>query len=92
MAIPPATTTFQDAPPPGTEFRTLDSGLCDRSSRDVANSDRNRDLGTAATRRVTESDSSLDVGRCDRDVPVNGLLVVVVALGHAHGSFFLAIS
>ena len=92
MAIPVATTTFQDAPPAGTEFCALNSRLCDRSSRDVAHSNRNRDLGTTATRRVTELDSPPDVGRCDHDVPIDGLLVLVVAPGHAHDSVFLAIS
>jgi len=92
MAIPVATTTFQDAPPAGTEFCVLNSGLCDRSLRDVAHSDRNRDLGTTATRRITELDSPPAVGRCDRDAPIDGLLVLVVAPGHAHGSLFLAVS
>src|SRR5262245_18036287 len=92
MAISVATTTFQGAPPARTEFCALDSRFRHRSSRDVAHSDRSRDLGPTATRRVTELDSPPGVGRRDRDVLINGLLLLVVALGHAHGSVFLAIS
>lgn len=92
MAIPVATTTFQGTPPPRTEFCTLDSWLRRCSSRDVAHSDRDCDLGATATRRIIELDSPADMGRSDRDVPRNGLRLLVVALGHAHGAALLAIS
>ena len=92
MAIPVATTTFQNAPPDGPEFCALDSRLRHRSSGDVADSDRNRDLGTTWTRRVIELDSPSDMGGRDRDLPFDGLRVLVVALGHAHGAVLLAIS
>ena len=49
-------------------------------------------LGATATRRVIELDSPSDVGRRDRDVPFDGLRLLVVALGHAHGAVLLAIS
>ena len=92
MAIPVTRTTFQGAPPACTEFRALDSRFRHRASCDVAHSDRDRILGTTATRRVIELGSTPGVGRSDRDVSVNGLRLLVVALGHAHGSVFLAIS
>ena len=91
MAISFATTTLQDAPPARPEFCALDSRLCDRSACDVAHSDRNRDVGTAATRRIIELDSPAEVGRGDRDVCFDGLRLLVVALGDAHGSVLLAI-
>ena len=67
-------------------------GFAHCSSRDVTHSDRNCDLGATATRRVTELVSPSGMGRRDRDVPFNGLRLLVVALGHAHGAVLLAIS
>ena len=92
MAIPVATPTFQDAPSARTEFRTLDSRFRHRASCYVAHSDRDRILGTTATRRVIELVSTPGVDRRDRNVPLDGLRLLVVALGHAHGSVLLAIS
>src|SRR5262245_22856532 len=91
MAISVATTAFQNASPARPEFCALDSWLRHRSSGDVAHSNRNCDLGAAATRRVIELVSPADVGRGDRDVPFDGLRLLVVALGDAHGSVLLAI-
>ena len=91
VAIPVATTSLQCATPARTEFCALDSWLRHRSSRDVAHSDRNCDLGAATTHRVIELVSPADVGRGDRDVPFDGLRLLVVALGDAHGSVLLAI-
>src|SRR5262249_33974935 len=91
MAIPVATTTFQGAPPARPEFCALDSRLRHCSSRNVAHPNRNRDLDATATRRVIELDSPSNVGRSDRNVPFDGLCLLVVALGHAHGAVFLAI-
>ena len=92
MAIPVAATTFQCLTSARSEFCVVASGLRDRSSRDVAHSDRACDVGTESTHRITELDSSSDMGRSDRDVPVDGLRLLVVALGHAHASVFLEIS
>ena len=92
VAIPIATSAFQCAPPTSAEFCALDSRLRHCSSRDVADSNRDCDLGATATRRIIELDSPSDVGRRDRDVPFNGLRLLVVALGHAHGAVLLAIS
>jgi len=39
----------------------------DRSSRDVAHSDRDCDLGATATNRIAELDSPSDLGGCDRE-------------------------
>ena len=87
VAIPVATTTFQCPSPARSEFCALDSWLRHCSSRDVAHSDRNRDLGATATCRVVELDSPAGMGRSDRDVPFNGLRLLVVALGHASAIF-----
>ena len=92
VAIPVATTTFQCPTTSRTEFCALASRFCHRSSRDVAHSDRNRDLGATATHRIIELASSSIMGRCDRDIPFNGLCLLVVALGHAYGAVLLAIS
>ena len=92
MAIPIATTTLQYAPSLGAEFCALDSRVRDRSARDVAHSDRNRDLGAGATHRIIELDSPSGLGLRDRDVPFDGLRLLVVALGYAHGAVLLAIS
>ena len=92
MAIPVATPTFQDASSARTEFRALDSRFRHRASCYVADSDRDRVLGSAPTRGVVKLDSPPGVGRRDRNVPVDGLRLLVVALGHAYGPSFLAIS
>ena len=92
MAIPVATTTFQGPPPTRTEVCAIDSRLRDRSCRDVAHSDRDRDLGVRSAHRITELVSPSGVGLRDRDVPFDGLRLLVVALGHAHGAVLLAIS
>src|SRR5215471_16334844 len=92
VAIPVATTTLQNAPQAGSEFCAFDSRFRDCASSNVAHSDRNRDPGTTATHRLIELDSSPSVGCRDRDVPFDGLRLLVVALGHAHGAVFLAIS
>src|SRR6266850_8005190 len=92
MAIPVATTTFHCSTPARAEFCALDPGLRDRSSRDVAHSDRDRDLGVGSAHRITELVSPSDLGPSDRDVPFDGLRLLVVALGHAHGAVLLAIS
>lgn len=92
MAISVATPTFQDAPSPRTEFRALDSRFRHRASCNVADPDRDRVLRTDATGWVIKLDPPPHMGRRDRDVPPNGLCLLVVALGHAHGSVFLAIS
>ena len=91
-AIPIATATFRCPTPTRTEFCAFDSRFRDRSSRDVTRSDRDCYLDATATGRVIELDCSSDVGGCDRDVPLNGLRLLVVALGDAHGSVVLAIS
>ena len=54
VAIPITTATFQCPTPARTEFCALDSWFRDCSSRDVAHSDRDRDLGARATRRIIE--------------------------------------
>lgn len=92
VAIPFATAAFQCAPPARSEFCVIDSWLRHRTSRDVASSDRNRDLGARQGNWPIELDAPSDLGRCDRNVPFNGLLLLVVALGHAHGPVLLAIS
>src|SRR5205814_9033541 len=92
VAIPVATVPFQCPTPARTEFCALDSGFCDRSSRNVADSDRDCHVGGGSTRRITELVSPANLGRSDRDVPFNGLRVLVVALGHAHGAVLLAVS
>src|SRR5512132_797075 len=66
VAIPVATTTFQCAPPARTEFCALDPEFRDCSSCDVANSDRDRDLGVGSAHRITELDSPSGLGRSDR--------------------------
>src|SRR4051794_21067830 len=92
VAIPAATATFQCPTSAGTQFCALDSRLRDRSSRDVARSDRNRKLGAGATPGIIELDSPADLGCGDDNVPFDGLRLSLVALGHAHGAVFLAIS
>jgi len=92
MAIPVATTTLQDAPPARTEFCAFHSRFRDCPFGDVANSDRNRGLGTTTTHRLIELDSPSSVGRRDRDVSFDGLRLLVVALGPAYGAVFLEIS
>ena len=91
MAIPVTTATFQCPAPTRTEFCALDSRFRDRSSRDVAHSDRDCDLDATATFRVIELVSPANLGCRDRDVSFDGLRLLVVALGHAHGAVFLAI-
>jgi hypothetical protein len=54
VAISVTTAPFQCSTPTSTKFCALDSRFRDRSSRDVAHSDRDRGLGTTATRRVIE--------------------------------------
>jgi hypothetical protein len=49
-------------------------------------------LGATATCRVIELVAPSDMGCRDRDVSFDGLRILVVALGHAHGAFLLAIS
>ena len=56
VAIPVTTATFQCPTPARTEFCALNPRFRHRSSRDVAHSDRNRDLGATATCRVIELD------------------------------------
>ena len=92
MAIPFATTTLQDASSAGPELCALDSRVRDRAFCNVAHSDRNRDLGTTATRGVIELDAPSNVGSRDRYLSFDGLRLLVVALGHAHGAVFLEIS
>src|SRR5207249_837249 len=92
VAIPVTTATFQCPPPTCTEFCALDSWLRHRTSSNVAHSDRHCDLGARATHRIIELAAPSNLGGCDRDVPFNGLRLLVVALGHAHGAVLLAIS
>src|SRR5262249_37073191 len=92
VAIPIATTAFQYAPSHGAQFCALDSRFRHRSFGDVANSNCDCDLGTRAAGRVIELDSPSDMGCCDRDLPFDGLRLLVVALGHAYGAGLLAIS
>ena len=56
VAIPVTTATFQGTPPGRAEFCALNPRFRDRSSRDVAHSDRDCDLGATATCRVIELD------------------------------------
>src|SRR5262249_28749430 len=92
VAIPVAAPTFQCSTPAPTGFCALDFRLRYFSSRDVAHSDCDCDVGAESTHRITELDSPSDMGRRHRDIPVDGLRLLVVALGHAHGALFLAIS
>ena len=91
VAISIATSTFQYPTPAGTEFCALNSRLRHCASGDVAYSDRDRDLGTTATRRVIALDLSSNLGSRDRDISSDGLRLLVVALGHAQGAVLLAI-
>src|SRR4029077_2609723 len=92
VAISIAPSAFQCAPPTSAEFCALDSRLRHCSPRDVADSNRDCDLGARATRRIVELDSPSNVDRRRRDVSFDGLRLLVVALGHAHGAVLLAIS
>ena len=91
VAISVATRTFQCAGAPRSEFCALDSWLRRRSHCDVAGSNHDRDLGATATRGVIELDSPSAMGCRDRHVSFDGLRLLVVALGDAHGAVVLAI-
>ena len=48
--------------------------------------------GARPTVRIIELAAPSNLGGCDRNIPFDGLRVLVVALGHAHGPGLLAIS
>ena len=92
VAISFAPTAFQRAPPACPELCALDSWLRHRSSGDVADSNRHCDMGARATNRVIELASRTDLDCRDPNISFDGLRLLVVALGDAHGPVLLAIS
>src|SRR5207244_9113156 len=81
MAISAAAPAFQYAAPARAQLCALDSGLRCRTSRHVADLDRRRDVGTRSAYRFAELACTSRVGGWDRDVPPDGLRLLVVALG-----------
>jgi hypothetical protein len=92
MAISAAAPTFQGASSPGAKLCALDPGLRNRAPRHVTGPVRNCDVGARPAHRIIELVSRSGMGRCDRDVSVDGLRILVVALGDAHGAALLAVS
>ena len=92
MAISAAPPAFQRAPSLGAQFCALDSWLRHRSSRYAANSHRSWIVGARSRDRLVELAATPRLGHCHRNIPADGLRLLVVALGQSHGPNLLAVS
>ena len=82
MAISAAASAFQTAASARAQLCAFDSRFCHRSSRHVANPNRNRDLGPRSSHRFVKLAPTPRLGHGRRYVSTFGLRLLVVALAN----------